>query len=151
MPETYRAARRILDRVRPTLQTSRLLRRPYSPTSFNSESLLHVLVSFGHNRLKQRRAHVQWPVVTDNRADSKGLRGTREVFEWARGGILIKLLTPAMDTLLVLQTYLTCSCGDGWRWKRLQYAEAGNLFDCGEVNFAQYSFPPRDSQTSNPK
>jgi hypothetical protein len=37
---TYRAARRILDRVRPTRQTSRLLRRPYSPTSFNSESLL---------------------------------------------------------------------------------------------------------------
>lgn len=38
--QTYRAARRILDRVRPTRQTSRLLRRPYSPTSFNSESLL---------------------------------------------------------------------------------------------------------------
>lgn len=37
---TYRAARRILDRVRPTRQTSRLLRRPYSPTSFSSESLL---------------------------------------------------------------------------------------------------------------
>ena len=38
---TYRAARRILDRVRPTRQTSRLLRRPYSPTSLSSESLLY--------------------------------------------------------------------------------------------------------------
>jgi hypothetical protein len=37
--QTYRAARRILDRVRPTRQTSRLLRRPYSPTSLSSESL----------------------------------------------------------------------------------------------------------------
>jgi hypothetical protein len=36
---TYRAARRILERVRSTRHTSRLLRRPYSPTSFNSESL----------------------------------------------------------------------------------------------------------------
>lgn len=35
----YRAARRILERVSWTRQTSRLLRRPYSPTSFNSESL----------------------------------------------------------------------------------------------------------------
>lgn len=35
----YRAARRILDRVSWTRQTSRLLRRPYSPTIFNSESL----------------------------------------------------------------------------------------------------------------
>ena len=38
---SYRAARRILDSVRPTRHTSRLLRRPYSPTSFSSESLLH--------------------------------------------------------------------------------------------------------------
>ena len=38
----YRAARRILDRVRPTRQTSRLLRRPYSPTSFSSESLFRI-------------------------------------------------------------------------------------------------------------
>lgn len=37
--KTYRAARRILERVKRTRQTSRLLRRPYSPTSFNSESL----------------------------------------------------------------------------------------------------------------
>lgn len=36
---THRAARRILDRVSKTRQTSRLLRRPYSPTSFNSPSL----------------------------------------------------------------------------------------------------------------
>lgn len=36
---TDRAARRILERVRSTRHTSRLLRRPYSPTSFNSESL----------------------------------------------------------------------------------------------------------------
>ena len=36
---TYRAARRILERVRRTRQTSRLLRRPYSPTSLSSESL----------------------------------------------------------------------------------------------------------------
>lgn len=36
---TYRAARRILDRVSWTRQTSRLFFRPYSPTSFNSESL----------------------------------------------------------------------------------------------------------------
>lgn len=36
---TYRAARRILDRVSWTRQTSRLLRRPYSPTTFSSESL----------------------------------------------------------------------------------------------------------------
>ena len=35
----YRAARRILDNVNMTRQTSRLLRRPYSPMSFNSESL----------------------------------------------------------------------------------------------------------------
>ena len=35
----YRAARRILDRVNWTRQTSRLLRRPYSPTSFSSVSL----------------------------------------------------------------------------------------------------------------
>ena len=35
----YRAARRILERVSWTRQTSRLLRRPYSPTIFNSESL----------------------------------------------------------------------------------------------------------------
>lgn len=47
-----------------------------------SESVL------SHNRRKQRQAHVQWPVNTDSRADSKGLRGTREVLEWARGGIL---------------------------------------------------------------
>ena len=40
---TYRAARRILDRVNWTRQTSRLLRRPYSPTSFNSESLRRIL------------------------------------------------------------------------------------------------------------
>jgi hypothetical protein len=37
---TYRAARRILERVSWTRQTSRLFRRPYSPTIFNSESLL---------------------------------------------------------------------------------------------------------------
>lgn len=36
---TYRAARRILDRVSWTRQTSRLLRRPYSPTSLSSVSL----------------------------------------------------------------------------------------------------------------
>jgi hypothetical protein len=34
-----------------------------------------------HNRLEQRQAHVQWPVNTDNRAASKGRRGTREVLE----------------------------------------------------------------------
>lgn len=38
---THRAARRILDRVNWTRQTSRLLRSPYSPTSFSSESLAH--------------------------------------------------------------------------------------------------------------
>jgi hypothetical protein len=38
---TYRAARRILDSVNCTRQTSRLLRRPYSPTSFSSVSLAH--------------------------------------------------------------------------------------------------------------
>jgi hypothetical protein len=38
---TYRAARRILDRVSWTRQTSRLLRSPYSPTSFSSVSLSH--------------------------------------------------------------------------------------------------------------
>jgi hypothetical protein len=38
---THRAARRILDRVNWTRQTSRLLRRPYSPTSFSSVSLAH--------------------------------------------------------------------------------------------------------------
>lgn len=37
--KTYRAARRILDRVSWTRQTSRLFFRPYSPTSFSSESL----------------------------------------------------------------------------------------------------------------
>jgi hypothetical protein len=37
---TYRAARRILERVNWTRQTSRLLRRPYSPTSFSSVSLI---------------------------------------------------------------------------------------------------------------
>ena len=67
---TYRAARRILERVKPTLQTSRLLRRPYSPTSFNSESLYYIRVSFLHKRLKQSQAHVHWPVTTDNRAAS---------------------------------------------------------------------------------
>ena len=36
---TNRAARRILERVSWTRQTSRLLRRPYSPTVFNSASL----------------------------------------------------------------------------------------------------------------
>lgn len=36
---TYRAARRILDRVSWTRQTSRLFLRPNSPTSFSSESL----------------------------------------------------------------------------------------------------------------
>jgi hypothetical protein len=36
---THRAARRILDRVNWTRQTSRLLRSPYSPTSFSSVSL----------------------------------------------------------------------------------------------------------------
>jgi hypothetical protein len=39
--DAYRAARRILERVSWTRQTSRLLRSPYSPTSFNSESLGH--------------------------------------------------------------------------------------------------------------
>lgn len=43
---TNRAARRILDSVSWTRQTSRLLRRPYSPTSFNSESLYVAHVSF---------------------------------------------------------------------------------------------------------
>lgn len=38
--DSYRAARRILDRVSWTRHTSRLLRRPYSPTIFSSESLL---------------------------------------------------------------------------------------------------------------
>lgn len=38
-------------------------------------------VSLFHNRLEQSQAHVQWPVITDNRAASKGLRGTREVLE----------------------------------------------------------------------
>jgi hypothetical protein len=38
---THRAARRILDSVNCTRQTSRLLRRPYSPTSFSSVSLAH--------------------------------------------------------------------------------------------------------------
>lgn len=37
--KTYRAARRILERVSWTRQTSRLLRRPYSPTVFSSASL----------------------------------------------------------------------------------------------------------------
>ena len=37
--DVYRAARRILERVSWTRHTSRLLRRPYSPTIFNSESL----------------------------------------------------------------------------------------------------------------
>jgi hypothetical protein len=37
--QSYRAARRILERVSWTRHTSRLLRRPYSPTIFNSESL----------------------------------------------------------------------------------------------------------------
>ena len=37
---TYRAARRILERVSWTRQTSRLFLNPYSPTIFNSESLL---------------------------------------------------------------------------------------------------------------
>lgn len=37
---TNRAARRILDRVSMTRHTSRLLRRPYSPTIFNSASLI---------------------------------------------------------------------------------------------------------------
>ena len=36
---TYRAARRILERVSWTRHTSRLLRRPYSPTSLSSVSL----------------------------------------------------------------------------------------------------------------
>ena len=36
---TNRAARRILERVSWTRHTSRLLRRPYSPTVFNSASL----------------------------------------------------------------------------------------------------------------
>jgi hypothetical protein len=40
IPATYRAARRILDRVNWTRQTSRLLRSPYSPTSFSSVSLI---------------------------------------------------------------------------------------------------------------
>lgn len=39
MERAYRAARRILDRVNWTRHTSRLLRRPYSPTIFSSESL----------------------------------------------------------------------------------------------------------------
>lgn len=37
---TDRAARRILDSVNWTRHTSRLLRRPYSPTIFNSPSLM---------------------------------------------------------------------------------------------------------------
>lgn len=37
--------------------------------------------SSNHNRLEQRQAHAQWPVNTDNRAASKGRRGTREVLE----------------------------------------------------------------------
>jgi hypothetical protein len=37
---TYRAARRILERVSWTRHTSRLLRRPYSPTTLSSESLV---------------------------------------------------------------------------------------------------------------
>ena len=68
--KTYRAARRILERVRRTRQTSRLLRRPYSPTSFNSESLKCRKSVDDHNRRKQRRAHAQWPVI-----DLLGLRG----------------------------------------------------------------------------
>lgn len=39
----YRAARRILERVSMTRHTSRLLRSPYSPTVFNSESLRRLL------------------------------------------------------------------------------------------------------------
>jgi len=82
---TYRAARRILDRVSSTRQTSRLLRRPYSPTSFNSESLYIVHCQFAASlRLEQRQAHVSVAGDTDNRAASKGRRGTREVLEYDR-------------------------------------------------------------------
>ena len=55
----YRAARRILDRVSWTRQTSRLLRRPYSPTSFNSESLGHV------NDVKQRQALISGQLTNE--------------------------------------------------------------------------------------
>lgn len=40
-----------------------------------------ILSVYLHNRLEQRQAHIQWPVITDNRAASKGLRGVREVLE----------------------------------------------------------------------
>jgi hypothetical protein len=39
---------------------------------------------------------------TDSRADSKGRRGTREVLEWARGGILKSLLIEGLGDILVV-------------------------------------------------
>ena len=54
MARSYRAARRILERVSMTRHTSRLLRRPYSPTIFNSESL-GAHVRFKNHRHKQSK------------------------------------------------------------------------------------------------
>jgi hypothetical protein len=45
----YRAARRIFERVSWTRQTSRLFFRPYSPTSFSSESLERTVSPKAHN------------------------------------------------------------------------------------------------------
>lgn len=52
---------------------------------------------------------------TDSRADSKGRRGTREVLEWARGGILKSLLIEKLgdvDWQHLLDLLLGCSAGD---------------------------------------
>ena len=92
--ETYRAARRILERVSWTRQTSRLFFRPYSPTSFNSESLESYGQSKASQRRKQRQATAQWPVrkSTHRRAASKGRRGTLAVFEYESGAMVLSVL-----------------------------------------------------------
>lgn len=105
---TYRAARRILERVSWTRQTSRLLRRPYSPTSFNSESLYYrkfpscQFFFSDHNDMKDEHARFQWPGDTDSRAASKGRRGTLAVLEYERGAMLATAQRISMVVVVVV-------------------------------------------------
>lgn len=50
----------------------------------------------------------------------------------------------------VVQTHLTCSCGDGWGWIEGAH-KTGNLSDRGGVNFAKRVFSSREHKIVSPK
>ena len=70
------ATNRILERVSWTRHTSRLLRRPYSPTVFNSASLEIAGWSVGSPHAAFRRRHVKRQAQRQWNSQTRGLEGT---------------------------------------------------------------------------